>query len=126
MNLKHNKPNPNTVPGFWDIDHKGIELNGDAKLFFETPNKQIQIFNNVLDESSSNKLSELFLNSNIAAPVSIHGLKDEMCGIGSVRATGWSTELAEQLTKLIIPNLSVFNATDLTATDWWQDGMHRT
>ena len=124
--MKHTKPNPNNVPGFWDIkiDSNNLNLDGNPKLFYENENKSIQIFDNVLNDDSVEFLKSLFLNCNIEAPVSIHGLKDEMSGIGSMRATGWSEEIAAQLTELILPNLSVLFANEFTATDWFQDGKH--
>jgi len=125
--LTQTKPDPNKVPGFWDInDQSNFILKGDnCKPYLRTENNNILILDDVLDNNSVNHLKNLFLNCGIEAPVSVSGLKDIESGIGSVRATGWSEIFAKQLSDIIIPFMNNINANDFTSTDWHQDGFHR-
>lgn len=120
MILKHIKPDPLKVPGFWDIKETPIISIGNQKNIFE--NKSIMMIENLLSNESCDSLIDIFLNCGIEAPVSVNGLKDDkVYGKGSKRATGWSETIANQLSELIIPHLDILYCDNKTATDWWQD-----
>lgn len=123
--LTHSKPDPSKVPGFWDIPHAPMLLPGERHDVFV--NNKILISDGVLHDDTCDSLADMFLNSGISAPVSVNGLiTDDTYGKGSVRATGWSEQIADMLAGLIVPQLAVMHCDDGTATDWWQEGMHRT
>lgn len=116
----HTKPNKECLPGFWDINENPLIEGGNSKITFQSDS--ILTIENLLSEDTCDALIDLFEKSNISAPVSVNGLKDENYGIGSKRASGWSESMADQLSPLIITLLSNLNCTESTATDWWQDG----
>ncbi|WP_244243450.1 2OG-Fe(II) oxygenase [Leptospira andrefontaineae] len=76
---------------------------------------------NFLDSETCHSLRELFFDSMILAPVSVNGLMNRNYGIGSQRATGWSLQLANMLSELIVPHLSEKFCSEKTSTDWWQE-----
>lgn len=81
---------------------------------------EVEYWNNFLDPETCHSLRNLFLESMILAPVSINGLMERNYGIGSERATGWSLQLADKLSELIIPQLKEKFCSEKTSTDWWQ------
>ena len=68
-----------------------------------------------MTEESCDVLIDMFRRSNIFEPVSVNGLKTEQLGKGSHRATGYSVEIAEQLSKIILPFLDELICDDYTA-----------
>lgn len=131
--LVQNEPDMSKVPGGWkpETDLKLDESFGSmpVRRLLDDTLKAI-VFDNVLSPTDSTKLRELFLNSHIAAPVSIQGRQDVPDDrIGSVRATAWSPYLADQLWNRLKTN-EFFTwpwhiMSDTIATDWWQDGPYR-
>lgn len=120
MKIINTKPNPEAVAGFWDIktpDNFKLE-SGDSSVIFNTP--EILSIDDLLSQNSCDNLIKLFRESNIFEHVSVNGLKTENLGKGSHRATGYSEELATQLSELIIPYLSDLHCDDFTSTDFWQ------
>ena len=126
----HTKPDATKIPGFWDIDNANVPnlqfgsclgLIGTS-IIESHPDTDILTIPDLLTGTSCQQLIDLFLNSNILAPVSVNGLmSDKTYGVGSVRATGWSIKLAEMLSAKIIPLLSEMTCDVFTLTDWWQN-----
>ena len=120
MKIINTKPKPESVAGFWDIklpqDFKLVK--GKSNSIYNTP--EIMSLTDLITNESCDDLINLFRGSNIFEPVSVNGLKSENLGKGSHRATGYSVELAEQLSDIIIPNLLDLHCNDYTATDFWQ------
>ena len=119
--IVHNKPTIDSVPGFWDIQDTPVITPGDLnniEVFHLNNNNDILIVNDLLDIATCGRLTNIFKASNILAPVSVNGLKDEVCGIGSKRATGWSEYIANELSKIIIPMLGILGCNRYTSTDW--------
>ncbi|WP_230373365.1 2OG-Fe(II) oxygenase [Leptospira interrogans] len=86
---------------------------------------EVDYWNHFLSPETCNSLRVLFSESQILAPVSINGLMDQDYGIGSQRATGWSIQLANELSKLVIPHLKEKFCSEETSTDWWQENPNK-
>jgi len=125
--IKHTKPNKSCIPGFWEIEEDPDVIPGDRNIIsrFNVDGNGVLMIHDFLSDKTCNILIKMFNKSKIQAPVSVNGLKDEVLGIGSKRATGWSENIANKLTKLILPYLPKLYCNELTATDWWQDGKHK-
>lgn len=120
MKLVHTQPNKGAVPGFWDIKDLP-QINGE-QIVSRQIGQGITVLDNVLTDETCDNLIKLFNESGISAPVSVSGVEDgNNYGVGSVRATGWSTLFADRLTELMIPYLPNLKCDDFTATDWWQN-----
>lgn len=116
MGLVHNKPNGDLIPGFYEpvIDFKL------TKNHHNNPYYYIQDF--LTDEDVVN-LINLFDSATVREQVSIQGLKDVECGIGSERTTMWSEELATMLTQKLL-NSSInhyYTTNEFSKTDSWQN-----
>jgi hypothetical protein len=116
--INHIKPCASKLPGFWDIKECPRLDFWYPKIHNITPS--IKMLNNLLTFQSCDILREMFESSAIAAPVSVNGLQDEVYGKGSVRASGWSEHIADQLSQVIIRHLGILQCDEHTATDWWQ------
>lgn len=120
--ILHRKPELAKVPGFWEMPLITFPIQMAPN--FSKKNiaiSDIDYWNHFLSSDTCKSLRNLFLESNILAPVSINGLMENNYGIGSQRATGWSIQLANELSKLIVPHLDEKFCSDTTSTDWWQD-----
>lgn len=120
--IMHTKPNAACLPGFWEIDETPAIDAGRCVVSDITDS--IKIIEDVITLDTCLTLIDMFERSKISSPVSVNGLKDEVLGIGSKRASGWSEYIASQLTQLIVPQLGALVCDPFTATDWWQDGRH--
>lgn len=117
----HTVPDSQCIPGFWEIPETNIELKSGKieKNILLTVAGTIE---NLLDVESCDSLISLFNSSGIESSVSVSGLMtQETYGKGSIRTTGWSTQIADQLSHLIIPHLPIKICDDYTPTDWWQN-----
>lgn len=115
------------LPGGWEIV---TDLKLDNSRGFMVPCDPVinhaggfaGVMVDALSENDCDSLIKLFEDSHIAAPVSIQGRQDYPDDrVGSVRATGWSQHLANELwSKMqhMIPDRKKTN--EFAATDWWQ------
>ena len=79
------------------------------------------ILRNVLEAQDCAALIQFMESSPNFEPVSVQGFKDTVdTGIGSMRTTVWSAELAQQLWQRIGPHLMTQYMNPYTPTDWWQ------
>lgn len=120
MGLIHTKPDSSKIPGFF-------EPNVNFKLDNIIKSESIQIVEEFLTPSDIVNIIELFEQSPIREQVSIQGLKNIVCGIGSERTTMWSEELASQLTiKLKEKDFNnYYKSNILSRTDSWQHVTNR-
>lgn len=133
MELIQTKPDMSQVPGGWEPE-TNILLNESfdkisGRSLLDGTTKAI-VFDNVLSSPDCKKLRDLFIESKIAAPVSIQGRQDIPDDrVGSVRATAWSPYLADQIWKRLVTHpffeLDWFIMRDTVSTDWWQEGPFR-
>ncbi|EMY76742.1 2OG-Fe(II) oxygenase family protein [Leptospira weilii serovar Ranarum str. ICFT] len=119
--ILHKKPEQSKVPGFWAMPLIKFPIQIDSNFSkVATLIPEIDYWNHFLSPDTCDSLRNLFSESKISAPVSINGLLDQDYGIGSQRATGWSLQLANELSELIIPHLNEKFCSEKTPTDWWQ------
>jgi len=120
--LTSTKPNMDSLPGGWEptSDFKMDAPNPNATL--EKIEDNIWVLNNVLSEADCNQLIMRMNESGKAFPVSIQGRQDIVDDrAGSIRATAWCPNLAEQFWQKIqsvIPTKKKTN--ECSPTDWWQ------
>lgn len=118
--LNSSHPDMASLPGGWEIPTKkrfdNIVRGSKVEIL-----ENAFLIKDCFSEKECDFLVKLFLDSHIAAPVSVQGRKDEIDNrVGSVRATGWSIPLAVQFWKKMQPFFEPRTMEDTTATDWWQ------
>ncbi len=120
MGLIHTKPDPSKIPAFFEPD---VTFNLDNSIKSES----IQIVEEFLTQHDIGNLTELFKSSPVKEAVSIQGLKDVACGIGSERTTMWSEKLAKELTiKLKQTDFeNYYKSNQFSRTDSWQHVTNR-
>ncbi|MEI1280441.1 2OG-Fe(II) oxygenase [Leptospira venezuelensis] len=120
--IHHKKPEFTKVPGFWEMPSITFPIQADSDFSMqETSLPEVNYWSHFLNSETCNSLKNLFLESKILSPVSINGIMYQNYGIGSQRATGWSIQLADLLSELIIPHLKEKFCSEKTSTDWWQE-----
>lgn len=149
--LKHTTPPMHKLPGGWlpsdeDYTESGIAIypspqydirylssKGDDTL--EPPPLLAQ---HIIPPAVCDRIVEFMMRAPRLAPVSVQGMAGSPGGpadseptndkVGSLRTTTWSPPLAAQL-EGVFESLPLCRGdrvmNDYTATDWWQEGMHR-
>jgi hypothetical protein len=116
----HITPTSNCIPGFWEVPKTELKLKSHNVVKTEIMT-HVKSLEGILDDDSCDAIISLFNSSKIESAVSVSGLMNDSYGVGSIRTTGWSLDIANELTKLIIPHLEIKMCDDLTPTDWWQN-----
>ncbi len=110
MKLEHKTPNFNKLPGGVDLTGPALDITLQGNpLEFNSSSRSTHYdfteFYNVLSEADCNQIIALFEAQNIASNVSIQGRQDVIdeysSGKGSVRTTGWSEHLANEIWKCL-------------------------
>ncbi len=126
MPLIHTKPDMSKLPG-------GIEVVQPAKLTSTNAvtiepmfGESAFVIRNLLSAGDCQHLIDLMSSIGVLSSVSVHGRTDiPDAGIGSVRMTSWNEALGNELWRLVQPFVPSRTTNETTATDWWQEGMHR-
>lgn len=124
--LKSTKPDINALPGGWE-PKTDIKLSQGHGPDYRTNNGLITIIECGLTKSDCSQLISLMDTSSNFQKVSVQGNMNDVndYGIGSIRTTAWSPELAEQLNATFKNCISDLHANDKTPTDWWQGNKDR-
>ena len=116
------RPPPGALPGAWDPP--GIELDPLANLppweRLAIPDALVLLVRDVLTHGDCTRLREAMERWGHAEPVGVTGMTSDHAGygIGSVRATAWSPDLATALWKRLRPAIPCVRFLDeLTPTD---------
>lgn len=118
--ISSEKPNPNSLPGFWEPEVELIPNFNTKREYLKGVDAQI------IHGALSNYECELLLMFMMKSPnfegVSVQGRKDVVDDrIGSLRTSIWSQALAESLFLKIKNYLEpTLYASTYMATDWWQ------
>lgn len=127
MTIAHDTPDLSKIPGAW-LPKTDLILSSstpDIKRLFKDESAMVLI--DAFSDDECDSLVKLFMESNIAEPVSIQGRKDIPDDrVGSVRATAWSEHLAKEMWKKFENVLKVKITTPFTKTDWWQNSVWNT
>jgi hypothetical protein len=141
MELIEKRPPVGSLPGEWEpsklirIAESGPQPR--VRQLDVDPHSTVLFAEDVLGSDDCRILREAFLDSNCGCAVDVfgfsgehqgHGLKTADCddSMGSLRATAWSPELADQLWKRLCPLIPATREMfDITATDWHAPVAHR-
>lgn len=123
MNITHTEPDPKKLAGFWRIEEEPA-INAGVPVV-SVRKHEMMVIRKLLSKQTCTALIAMFNASQIEAPVSVNGLKDECFDIGSKRASGWSEYIAAKLSTIVLPHLGTLYCEDYTATDWWQSDRNR-
>lgn len=124
MELIHNKPDFAKLAGGVDLSKEKLSLTeGDEKYVENIFDYDVQIIHNLLSIDSSLDLINLFEKQGVKAPVSIQGRTDIIDDrVGSIRTSGWSEMIANELFDLVKPDLKhIVIENDYYPSDWWQE-----
>ena len=115
---KADKP-PQGLPGQWYPEHFNFSSSKPAPM--QTVAEQAFFVPKLISDKDCKQLIQQMRNSGQAAPVGINGyMEGSDLQTGSIRATGWSPELASELWKLFQPYFShIREMNDYTSTDWY-------
>ncbi len=119
------KPIMSKLPGGWEP--REVPILDNAKHATSHISPLTTIVENLFSIRECEQLIALFESAPQFSAVGIQGKPiegDEV--VGSIRATLWSTELAEQIWKKIKPYISERKMDEKSTTDWWQGDKNRT
>jgi hypothetical protein len=115
--------------------HQPADEDGDTETLryrVGGPSRYAFMVRNLLDAYSCQQLRAHYEAQGTFAPVSIQGMApgaeatEATSQVGSHRITCWDPAFGEKLWKVLKYYLEpVRTTTDLSLTDWWQDGKHR-
>jgi hypothetical protein len=122
--IKSTKPEPNSLPGFWEPNDELVPLlpkSVTVKEFENIDKDNAIVLENVLSEEECKSLISFMNCSPNFEEVGVQGMKDKKDDrIGSLRTSVWSPKIAEGIWNRIENFLSIKWCGKFTATDWYQ------